>query len=174
MREIWKDVVGYEGYYQISNLGNVMRNKKQLKKIVDKNGYVFVRLYKNGKQKHFSVHRLVAVAFIPNPQNLPEVNHIDANKENNFVNNLEWCTHTENMVHAKIMKLQKFNPLKGSLNPNSKSVMQYDTDGNFIKIWDCMESAAKSLHGNRRNIYKACNHKQKSAYGYIWKYTEGE
>ena len=170
MREIWKDIPNYEGYYKVSTFGNVIRNGKQLKKYTAKNGYVLVRLYKNGKQTQRLVHRLVAISFIQNPNKLPEVNHIDGNKENNFVNNLQWVTHSENMVHAKSNGLQKFNPLKGSLNPNSKSIAQYDINGNFIKIWDCMESAAKSLSGNRRNIYKCCTNKQKSAYGYIWKY----
>lgn len=117
--EIWKDIEGYEGLYQISNLGNV---KSLARVIINKHGkeqtypeklltpdvyvtnysnYLRVTLSKNHNTKRYSVHRLVAEAFIPNPENKTHVNHIDNNAENNFVENLEWCTHSENMLHAQ-------------------------------------------------------------------------
>lgn len=109
--EQWKDVLGYEGVYQISNLGNVKRlstvlhdrfYKEKLLTICHNSGtgYDFVCLRKNNRDKNFSVHRLVAQAFIPNPRNLSDVNHIDGNKRNNSVENLEWCTRSENLKHA--------------------------------------------------------------------------
>ena len=100
--EIWKDIPGYEGRYKISNYGKVWSNfKKDFMSIsVDKDGYSRVALFKDGKQKQLQVHRLVALTFIPNPENKPEVNHKDRNKSNNNVENLEWVTQSENVAHA--------------------------------------------------------------------------
>ena len=124
MNEIWKDIKGYEGIYQVSNLGRVKalertwysgrngctkRTKPEhiMKYRLAKNtGYCLLKLVKNGVEKHVFVHRLVAETFIPNPNNLPEVNHIDGNKENNCVDNLEWCTEKENISHAIKNKLR--------------------------------------------------------------------
>lgn len=103
--EIWKDIAGYEGLYQISNFGRVKRtyrngNVKILKSWINRQGYLIVDLCKNSKRKHFPVHRLVAQAFIPNPENKPEPNHEDGNKFNNHVSNLKWVTRAENVQHA--------------------------------------------------------------------------
>lgn len=106
MIEVWKDVKGHEGLYQVSNCGNVYsyRYKKQMHLSVSySNSYALVNLYKNGKQKTKGVHRLVAEAFIPNPNDLPIVNHIDGVKTNNHVTNLEWCTQKENVQHCIAM-----------------------------------------------------------------------
>ena len=114
MKEIWKDIKGYEGLYQISNTGKIKslerykdnHSKKQLvkekirKQIISKTGYYTCMLTKNGNLKLFKVHRIVAEAFIPNPNNYPIINHIDGNKLNNNVSNLEWCTRSENQKHA--------------------------------------------------------------------------
>lgn len=115
MNEIWKDIKGYEGYYQVSNFGRVKSlarvvigknnrkydiKEKIVKSRIHQNGYLFVHLCKNGKKKHLSIHRLLAQAFIPNLENKPEVNHKDGNKENNRVENLEWATSKENVHHA--------------------------------------------------------------------------
>ena len=116
--EQWRDVPGYEGIYQVSNFGFVKRlpitlhnrfYKEKLLTICHNSGtgYDFVCLRKNDRDKNFSVHRLVAEAFIPNPNNLPEVNHIDGNKQNNFVDNLEWCTRSDNLKHASNIGLIK-------------------------------------------------------------------
>lgn len=190
MQEIWKDITDYEGYYQVSNLGNIrscdrkiyskngnpltpytIRKSQKIKHNVNKFGYCQVGLHKDGKMKLLLVHRLVATAFIKNPNILPEVNHLDGNKENNTASNLEWCTRKRNRVHAYQIGLQK--PLIGSEVPNSKSVLQYDTDGNFIKKFGSLAEAARSVNGNYQGITCVCIGKHKTAYGYIWKY-EGE
>lgn len=130
MEEIWKDIEGYVGFYQISNLGNVkslerivIRNgiaQKRKERIMSKrkndDGYYIAKLNLNKISKSISIHRLVAQAFIPNPLNLPEVNHKDCNRTNNCVNNLEWCTHTDNIQHSA--KLGRYPKRFGSENPN--------------------------------------------------------
>lgn len=131
VQEIWKDISGYEGYYQVSNLGEVKgvsrseivnggiryRDVVKLKNLIEKNGYFRVGLRKiTGKQTKFLVSRLVAIYFIDNPLNLPQVNHIDGNKTNNHVDNLEWCTGLENIRHSVKTGLRdysKCNPQKG-------------------------------------------------------------
>lgn len=97
--EIWKDIIGYEGLYQVSNLGRVKNPFKILKSAIDRYGYEKVSLTKNKISKSFKVHRLVAINFIPNPENKDSVNHIDHNKLNNLPENLEWVNHRENMNH---------------------------------------------------------------------------
>ena len=114
MQEVWIDVVGYEGLYQVSNLGRVKNLKRKvpyakgmrtiperiLRNHINECGYVYVRLYKDAKGKNIKLHRIVAQAFIKNPENKRCVNHIDGNKQNNRAENLEWVTHSENMQHA--------------------------------------------------------------------------
>lgn len=100
MKEIWKDVIGFEGIYKISSFGNLKNKKRLLTNTLDKDGYVRNSLYKNGKVKHTKRHRLVAIAFIKNPLNKKSVNHIDGNKLNNNISNLEWATHQEQEIHA--------------------------------------------------------------------------
>ena len=117
MKEIWKDIKGYEGLYQISNYGEVKslekkagfstRKEKILKQHLDKDGYVKVYLCKNNKVKFLSVHRLIAEAFIPNPNNFPQINHKDENKQNNKIENLEWCTCKYNINYGTRTKRQK-------------------------------------------------------------------
>lgn len=158
--EIWKDIKGYEGIYQISNLGKIRSlkyDKSKIRKIYkDSNGYLEIDLWNKGKRKMFLIHRLVAEAFIPNPNKLPEVNHIDKNITNNNVENLEYCDRSYNVRYSK--KLKKIN--------------QYDLQGNFIKEWDCSKDIERQLHFPSSTIRACCNGKFKTSHNYIWKYKD--
>lgn len=130
LNEEWRPVIGYEGLYEVSNLGNVRslyRYKKQLKLLLDKRGYYIVGLYKNKKFNSKSVHRLVAIAFLNNDSNKYAVNHIDGCKLNNNINNLEWVTRNENAKHASLNKLYKGRR-------GSKCNLAKLTDGQIEKI----------------------------------------
>ena len=100
MKEVWKDIKGYENLYEISNFGNVRNKNKQIKKQYDNKGYLCVELYKKNKRKHFRIHRLVMMTFNDNSNHKLDINHIDGNKYNNKIDNLEWCTRKENLDHA--------------------------------------------------------------------------
>ena len=160
MNEVWKDIPGYEGLYQVSNFGNVksfLIDKKNgsLRKLnTDKYGYHYIILYKNGISKTIKVHRLVAQAFIPNRDNLPEINHKDKNRKNNNSENLEWCTNLYNIQYSR-----------------AKEINQYDNNNNFIKRWNCIREASRKLKIDSGDITKCCNGKRKTAGGYIWKYA---
>ena len=162
MEELYKDIKGYEGLYQISNLGNVI-NKNGKKKKLTKNadGYLRVSLSKNNKKKWFFVHRLVAEAFIPNQKELPFVNHRDELKTNNCVSNLEWCNSKYNNSYGT--RLERFS------KSISKQIYQYDFNGELIKIWKSV-TEAKNNGFNETCIVDCCNGKQKSHAKYIWSY----
>lgn len=116
MKEIWKEIDGYDGRYAVSTWGRVKSIRGILQPYKNHKGYLKVGLMKNGKSEKHRVHRLVAKAFIPNPHNLPEVNHIDGNKQNNSISNLEWVTGKENMEHSKLLTEQLIQELaKGAL-----------------------------------------------------------
>lgn len=169
MQEIWKDIKGFEGLYQISNLGNVKsfyKGRTYIKKCtLGSRGYLFVNLSKNKKNKAFRVHRLVAKEFLPNPNNYLEVNHRNGNKLNNCVDNLEWCSRSYNVSHAWKNKLNK-----GA----SKKVLQYDLHNNLIAEFISSSEASRVLHINGGNIRACCNHsyRHKTAGGYIWRYAD--
>lgn len=174
-KEIWKDIKGYEEIYQVSNLGNIKRMKtnkilKSLKHGKKENEYLMVVLSNNGKEKMFYIHRLVAQTFIPNPNNLPQVNHKDGDKTNNFMENLEWCTISENQIHAIKNKLKI--PAKGLQCGNTRKVGQYSKDGNLIKKWEYIKLASMELNILSPNIINCCKNKIPSAGGYIWKYLD--
>ena len=169
MEESWKDIEGYEGLYQVSNKGRVKslnyhntKKEKILKTFIVGNGYLQVNLYKNKTIKSFYVHRLVAKAYLPNQQNLSCVNHIDENKQNNSVENLEWCTH-------------KYNTNYGTRNERagkelSKQVYQYSKDGVLISVWESTAECGRNGY-NFGNIASCCRGERKSHRGYIWSYT---
>lgn len=177
MEEIWRNIEGYEGLYQVSNMGRVRsldrwvdnkgNSKRLIKgkilKTVGNNGYQHVLLCKNGKGKWFYVHRLVAMAFLPNPDNLPEINHISEDKTNNFYGNLEWCDRKYNVNYGTRNEKTRNGKL-------SKKVYQYSLDGKFIAEYPSTKEVERQLGYKVPNISYCCNGKQKTAYGYIWKY----
>lgn len=149
-----------------------------MKPTSDKDGYLSVTFNVSNKAKTFKVHRLVAEAFISNPENKPQVNHKDGNKTNNIVSNLEWCTGKENIQHAYKTNLMnqsgENNAMYGRLgadNPNSKPIFQLDKHTNkIIKEYDSLASAGRDLGVNISKICLVCQGKRNSAYGYKWKY----
>ena len=173
--EIWKslDFLGYPDY-EVSNYGNVksfkLGKEKKLKFLYGSNEYSNVRLCKNNKVKSFTVHRLVALAFIPNPENLPCINHKDENKQNNHVSNLEWCTKRYNAIYndAHIKKGEK---QRGKPNyKNRKPILQYTKQGEFVKEWESAITASIELNINYSSIHQCCCNRIKSSGGYIWRY----
>lgn len=188
--EVWKDIEGFEGLYQVSNLGNVksleknvschkihLRKQKEMilspSKCNDR--YITFSLSKNKKRKYLLAHRLVATAFIPNPDGKTEVNHIDGNRQNNTVGNLEWATRSENMQHS-YSTLNRINPkpMKGRFgndNPLSKRISQKTLNGNTVKIWDSMHDAFRAGY-NLGNILSCCKGRRKSHKGFIWDYLQ--
>lgn len=145
MEEVWKDIEGYEGYYQISSLGKVksLKNNKVRKLIEDRDGYLWVALYKNKKQRIFFVHRLVAKCFIENNINKPQVNHKDENKQNNKVDNLEWVTAKENINYGT-------RTHKASQKHN-KPIRVIYRDGTY-EIWESATIFANEFGLNRDSI----------------------
>lgn len=200
VEEIWKDIKGYKGLYQISNLGRIKslgrtikRDKKGEMRIEEKiiqvhtlkNGYNKVDLFKEGKKKCCYIHRLVAEAFIPNTDRKKDVNHINGIKLDNRVENLEWATRSENMKHAfrtglsATTEAQRIAARKnGSKNITQtypkimKKVKQYDLEGNFIKEWKSITDAEEHLNINLKHMAEHCRGKRKSLGGYIWRYSD--
>lgn len=171
---------GYEGLYQISNLGRVKGLKRKvynhfvkeriLTPVVLKKGYLQIRLHNKQNTRGFKIHRLVAEAFIPNPENKPQVNHINGVKTDNRIGNLEWVTAKENMQHASAHKL--LCDVSGNKNPNCKKINQYDLDSNFIKQWSSISDITNKLKIDRHCITKCCTHKIDKSHGYIWRYAD--
>ena len=186
MEEVWKDVEGFEGLYQVSNLGRLKSYKKDgsghIYKLTNKNGdYFRVVLYgTDGKRKSYGLHRLIAGAFIENPFGYKEINHIDSNKQNNRIENLEWCSREYNAEHAR-----KHNPnmLDGMIWHNkhvrAKPVYQFTKKMEFVRQYPSAAEASRETGVCSRNILQvashACfkvGHERKTAGGYIWRFEE--
>ena len=180
--EIWKDYKDYEGLYQASNLGRMRsldtyrkdRNGsvkfykgRILKPITVGNGYLKVTLYKNNKQKPYYIHRLVAEVFIPNPENLPEVNHKDENKLNNNAENLEWCDREYNCNFGTRNERVIAKNTNGKC---SKPVLQYTLNGEFVREWESAKQAEREGGFISTNICMCCKGKIKKHKDFIWKY----
>ena len=185
--KMFTDIKKYKGKYQIDENGNVKslnyrgntKTEHLLKPIKRENGYLYVDLYDfDGKHHKENIHRLVAETFIENPNNLPCVNHKDENKENNSVNNLEWCTHKYNSNYGtnpqKMSNNAKNNPTWQIAVEKSKiKVNQYDLDGNYIKTWNSFAEIAQYFNiTNASNIVACCKGKKKTSYGYKWSYEK--
>ena len=165
MDEIYKDIEGYEGLYQVSNLGNVKSlnyhntKKEKILKPAIRNWYLKVDLCKNNKKKTYFVHRLVAQAFIENPNNYSFVNHKDECKTNNVVENLEWCTQKYNCNYG--------TGIERSAKSRSNQVYQYSKDGELISVWESISECKRNGY-NQGHVASCCNGERKSHKGYIW------
>lgn len=169
MKEEYRDIAGYEGLYQVSNYGNIKslgnnksRKEKILKPLVKK-GYLIVTLYKKGVSTNYCVHRLVAQAFIPNPDAKEQVNHINGIKSDNNVQNLEWNTASENVQHAYDLGL-----CEKSRKDKSVMVLCITTG----EIYESISEAANQTGTQRSNISKCCNGERKTAGGLEWQYIK--
>lgn len=181
--EVWKPVVGYEGFYEVSNMGRVRSVthtdngrwgvrlykgvvlKQSNRTAGSKNSpfyYKGVSLHKNGVSKNMNVHRLVAEAFIPNPHNFPIVNHIDENPSNNRVENLEWCTQKHNQNHGTLPERRR--------QLRYKKVNQYGLDGKFVKQFQSVIEASEAMGLIHSSISNACKGYAGTAGGYLWRY----
>ena len=183
--EVWKDIVGYEGHYKVSNCGNVMSFKHKpngkLSKFNTYSHYFMVSISLSGKEKLKTVHRLVAEAFIPNPLNKPCVNHIDGNKLNNNLSNLEWCTYRENELHSYAVLGKK--PNKTGLgktrekSPSAKKIYQFSLEGVFIRKFDSCGLAIDFLKQNgypratQGHLCAAANGLYHISYDSKWSYS---
>lgn len=167
--EQWKEIAGYNGYYEVSDLGNVRSLPRRLTDgrmykgcmLVQKtarNGYKQVHLSKGNMARWISVHRLVADAFVPNPNNLPQVNHIDENKQNNCASNLSWVSASENCKYGN----------RNATMVQQRSVCVVATDGCMEYQFNSIQEAARELHISAGHISQCCNGKRKTAGGYFW------
>lgn len=178
--EIWKDVKGYEGLYQVSNFGNVASlnyrckgKKHNLSQSIAKVGYPVVVLCNGKSQIMHYVHRLVADAFLLNPDGKREVNHIDGNKKNNHVENLEWCTPSENMRHAHKIGLNNIkNAYLASAIKRRIPVVQMDLDGNDICTFMTSAKAAKAVHAGHSTILQCARGMRETAGGFKWRLAD--
>lgn len=171
-KEQWKDILGYEGLYQVSNLGRVKSLKfdkeRILKNRTNSNGYLSVQLSKGNKIKSFLIHRLVANAFLPNPNNYSYVNHKDENKTNNCVDNLEWTSHESNCNFGTRNERISEQNINGKC---SKEVIQCDLEGNEIARFPSVGEVQRQFGYLQGNISSCCREERKTAYKYKWRYA---
>lgn len=183
MKEYWVDIKGYEGLYQVSNLGRVRSlDRVQYNPVAathqtlhkghilpqrknDREAMMVMLRNAEGKRKNCQVHRLVAMAFLPNPDNLPVVNHKDYDRSNNCVDNLEWCTHYYNVHYGRADELRKQNQY------GCKAVLKYSLDGELLKEYPrIMDAVRENPPATRQNIRECCKGKIKTCAGYKWKF----
>ena len=171
--EIWKNIEGFEGLYQVSSEGRVKSLERKvhhgrtvkeriLKPNMDRGGYLLVYLYAGGKRKTLKVHRLVCQAFHDNPDNKQEVNHINEDKTDNRACNLEWCTRIENVNHG--------SRNERSAKALSKPICQYTLDEKIVKTWASLTEVKRQTGFGQSHISEVANGNRKTAYGFIWKY----
>lgn len=193
--EIWKDIKEYEGLYQVSNLGRVRSldrtyiaynrfcdietyiKGKILKNVYNKKGYQYVGLHKDGKRKNIFVHRLVAETFLPNPDNKPCVNHINTVRDDNRVENIEWCTHKENNNNPLTIKKMRESAPKTFMgkfskeHPRSIPIIQLNIHNTPIKLWLSLSDAKRNNYRDSE-ISSCCRGRKKTHKGYKWMYLD--
>lgn len=187
MEEIWKDIERFEGCYQVSTLGNVrsidryvkcgengikFQLGKTLKQSKNKYGYMQVRLSKSRKNKFsYTVHRLVAIAFIPNDNNYDQVNHIDGNKQNNYIENIEWCDNSYNQIHAYQNGLQDRS--KYYAGRKRRMVAKLSKDLQILSVYETVTQAAKENEISESCVDRVCLKQRKTTNGYKWCFVNG-
>lgn len=185
---IYKNIIGYEGLYKISEYGNIIHlsrkikssrstsgyritKEKELKVQINKYGYKNILLADiNGIRKHHLIHQLVAKAFLKNPNNYISINHKDENKINNHYSNLEWCTIRHNNLYNN--RQQKINEKLRNTIKTRKPILQYDLNMNFIQEFQSINEACRQLDIFKYPLSQCCNNKKKNYKGYIWKFKE--
>lgn len=185
MSEVWKDIEGYEGIYQVSNLGRVRSLDRKVATVhsalrtikgktlvpwTDKYGYLHVNLWSECKMKSQMVHRLVAGAFIPNPDNMQEVNHKDEDKKNNRADNLEWCNTRYNINYGT--RTKKVSTTRISQAILGKGVEQLTISGEHVRTYDSIREASRATGADKAVIVRCCKGKTQTAGGYRWRYIE--
>lgn len=185
MEEIWKAIEGYEGKYEVSNLGRVRSLDRKVATVhsamrtikgktlvpwTDKYGYLHVNLWCECKMKSQMVHRLVAGAFIPNPDNMPEVNHKDEDKQNNRADNLEWCNTRYNINYGN--RSHKVSQTRISKAMLGLRVEQLTMDGQHVRTFDSIREASRVSGADKSVIVRVCKGRLQSAGGYRWRYIE--
>lgn len=180
MEEIWKDIEGYEGRYQISNLGNVKSLNygghgyaKDLVPKVNNCGRLWVELFCNGSKRQCLIHRLVGEAFIPNPNDYPQINHKDENPKNNVVENLEWCTQAYNNRYSLKLHPERMRQRHPKIvrTFSGKKIVQLSLNGDVLRTWEDIRSIVRETGMSQWSITQCCDGNRRKAYGFKWQYA---
>lgn len=188
--EIWKDIIGYEGIYQISNCGRVKsldreihknngviehRNGQIMMLSLDKDGYCYLGLRRQDKiKKFFRVHQLVAIAFLENPYNFNQINHKDENKSNNCVENLEWCDSQYNNKYGTKLERTQITKIQNNSYNCRKPVLQFELNNVLVKRWESASQAEKVLNFSGACINRCCNHQRNKYRNYKWEFENNK
>lgn len=195
MEEIWKDIIGWEGIYKISNLGRILCCSRKLKnnhvvgsKIkvlkLSNNGYYKTSFYDayTGRVKNVTLHRLLAETFIPNPENKPCIDHINGDSTDNRLSNLRWCTHKENSnnpicvqrkrIECKIAQNNPKTLIKKINSSHKKKILKYSLNGEYMEEYSSLHEAAKIHNVSFCNLSACCHNKRNNCGGFIWKFKE--